>query len=76
MNSVMYKINWKDTINGIIVAVGGAVLLFLLDLIKAPGFDFYQIPWSELGRVALLAFGGYIAKKFFSDQSGKFGGVL
>ena len=76
MESKLFKVNVRDLLNGLVVAVGGAVFMFLADLVKVPGFDFYQIPWGEIGRVALLAFGGYLGKKFFSDSSGSFGGVL
>lgn len=76
MTSQLYRINWKDFLNGLIVAVGGAVLMFVLDLLKIPGFDYYKIPWDEIGRVALLALGSYLSRKFFSTTDGKLFGKI
>lgn len=74
--SPLFRISLRDFINGLIVAVGSSIALWLLDLLKAPGFNFYSFPWSEMFRIATLAFVGYLGKKFFSTEDGKVLGIV
>lgn len=76
MNSLLFKVNVKDVINGIVVAVMSGVLDWLVQIIQVPGFSIYQFDWRMLVNVAVVAGLGYIGKKFLSTPDGKFGGVL
>lgn len=76
MNSSMFSLDWKNIINGLIVAVGGAVCSALLQILNTPGFDVGTFSWQQVGTVALGAAISYIAKKFFSDQNGNFLGAI
>lgn len=72
----MFKLNIKDIINGLVVAILGAICAWFLQVASVPGFDFYTLQWGEVLRMALIAGVGYLAKKFLSTSDGSFGGVL
>lgn len=74
--SGMFRLDWKDVAKGLATAVLSAVVLYLADLTKVPGFDLGALPWDTLIKVGLTAGIGYLAKNFFTDSQGKLGGVL
>jgi len=71
MKSKLYSINLKDVAKGLIVAVLSAVLTWLLQALNAPGFDFYQMNYSEVGRVAFAAGIAYVVKNYLSNADGQ-----
>lgn len=75
-NSEMFKVNVSEFFKGALYAVGAAVFMYMADLLKVPGFDYYNIPWSEILRVAMSTFMGYVMTKFFSTPDGKVFGKI
>jgi len=66
MESNFFKLNWRDVVNGLIVAVGSAVIGFL-----GNAFDVFALDWAGVGKVALSAAIGYLLKKLFTTADGK-----
>ena len=75
--SNLFTLNWKDFFNGILMAIIGNVVLYLLIIftslyelvMKGLPFDI-KIDWKAVLVVAIFSFLSYIAKRFFSGQSG------
>jgi hypothetical protein len=72
MNSPTFKLDAKDFLRRLIVAVISPVAVELLNLINMPGFTFAALDRSILIKIAVGAFLGYIMKNFLSDKDGKF----
>lgn len=75
MPSNIFTLNKKDFINGLVVAVLGAVCGVLYGVLQQPGFNVISADWgsilSQMLQVAVSSFLGYIAKNFMSDENGK-----
>jgi hypothetical protein len=72
MESKFLRVSIKNVANGLIVAVGSAVVMTIQAWLTNPNFDFMAFDWNDakvLGSVALSAGLAYIAKKFFSDPN-------
>ena len=67
MRSDLFKLNWRDVINGLVMFVGSAVLTAILTAIQDGG----DINWNAVGNVALIATIIYLLKNIFTDNSGK-----
>jgi len=65
------KLNYKDWINGLVMAVGGAIVGTIEQAISTGGLDVFSFDWSGIGRIAASAAVAYLAKKFFSSPDGK-----
>lgn len=76
MNSSMFQLNGKDFAKGAAVAVLAAVFTQLSVLLSDPSFAFTSLNWEDIGRVAIAAFVAYIAKNYFSNDSGKVFGKI
>lgn len=79
MDSKLFRISIRNIINGLFVAVGSAVIITIQSWLTNPNFDLLSITTSDfkiLGSVAMSAGLAYIAKKFFSDETGRVGGVI
>lgn len=64
--SKQFSLNLRDAINGLVVAVGGAVVSVLETTITAGSFT---INWKQLGSVALAAGIAYIGKNYFTKPT-------
>lgn len=80
MDSGIFKLNIKDLVNGIVVAIVSAVFISVYGLITSAGFDIFTADWAIIGSTALNAaivgFVGYIGKKFFTTSDGKVLGLI
>lgn len=76
MDSNLFRVNIKDVLNSLVVAVLSAVCDWLIQIMQVPGFSFHSFDWRALVNIAVIAGLGYLAKKFLSTPDGKFGGVL
>ena len=65
------KLNLKDFIKGLIVAVVSGVFTFLAQALSVQGFDFTSFDWSQIIRIAIVCFMSYTAKNLMSDSEGK-----
>ena len=64
------RLNYKDWANGLIMAVGGAVLGVLQNAFTG-GFDVFTYDWGGVGKLAVSAAVIYLAKKFLTTSNGK-----
>ena len=74
MKSELFKLATADWVKGLITAVIGAVLVTVQQAISNGGVA--SIDWQFVSGVAITAGVSYLVKNFFSDGSGKFGGVV
>ena len=71
MNSPILKLNWKDWVNGLVMAVGGAILGVLEAAFSTGSFDVFTYDWTSIGKLALSAAVIYILKKVLTAENGK-----
>ena len=78
-DSKFLRLSIKDFINGLIVAVGSAMVLAIQAWFQNPNFSIFALNWADgkvLLNIGLVAGIGYLGKKFFSTQDGKFVGKI
>lgn len=77
---MMFTLNWNDVTKGLITAFFVGLALPILAAIQTPGFDLFTANWNAIFMLALnsglAGFAGYLTKNFFSDQNGRFGGII
>ena len=66
MESKFLKLNRKDVINGLIMAIITPAILAIYKTVEAGSFNF---DWKSLGAVAFAGGLGYIVKTFFSGNT-------
>ncbi len=66
--SGIFKLNWRDLFNGLVVAVGSAVLTLLVQVLTQGGFA--SVSWPAVGQVAAMAAGGYLLKNLGTPDNG------
>jgi len=76
MLSKLFRLNGKDFIKGLTVAVLVAVIGVIQSLLKEKGLDITAVDWQSIGNVALTAALAYLSKNFLTDENDKFGGKL
>lgn len=74
--SGMGKLNLRDLVLGLVVAVFTGVIVFLGQIINVPGFDYATFDWSQLVSIGISAGVGYLVKNFASNDKGELGGVI
>ena len=78
--SQMFNLNLDDLKRGLITAVLAGFFLPVLAALQTPGFDVFAANWSAIFSLAvngaLAGLVAYLSKNFFTDSSGKFGGVV
>lgn len=75
--SNLWKLDWKDILNGLIMAIIGPVLFYLLDIfasiyeliIKHQPFSIY-IDFKAVLAIAIFSALLYFTKRFFSGTTG------
>lgn len=75
MNSEFLKINLKDLLNGLIMAVLSAVLTSLINILQS-GLNFTSNDLKGIALVAIITALTYLSKKLATDNNGKFMGKL
>jgi hypothetical protein len=71
MNSELFRLDIKDFVKGAIVAVVTAIIAYLGEAVKLPGFNLLTFDWHSVISLAISAFGAYLIKNFMSDSDGK-----
>ena len=66
VTSEKYAINWKDTLKGLLVAVGTSVIVIVQASLDAGSLQFN---WKQIVMAALAAGIAYLAKNFFTPAS-------
>lgn len=74
--SNLFKLDYKDYLNGFFVTVGGAITATLLQIIMNGGINLTKTDWETVMTAAVVAGLTYLQKRFFSDEQGKLGGKL
>lgn len=76
MNSPLFKLDVRDIVKGLVVAVLTATVAALGNALNMPNFDLFSYDWTSLISVGVTAGIAYILKNVLSDEQGRVGGVL
>jgi len=76
MNSGIFKVNFKDLVKGVSIAVIVVVLGAVQQAFATHGFDFAAFDWPMILDIAWKAAGAYIVNNFLSTEDGKVLGVM
>ena len=68
-SSELFELNWKDTLKGMIIAVGTPLLYYAQEAIPA------LTDLNPFAKIALSAFVTYLIKNFLSDEKGRVFGI-
>lgn len=63
--SNLFSVDWQDITKGFVIAVVGAVLTAIQNVVSAGSFD---LKWSQIGSVAATAGISYLLKNFFTSS--------
>ncbi len=74
--SALFKLNGRDLINGLVVAVAVVLLGALQDGLTQHGLDLAAYDWAAILDVAWKAGLAYLGKNLVTAENGKLGGVL
>ena len=74
LQSALFRLSRNDVVKGIVTAVMSAIVLAVYQMASEGGVS--GIDWSSLMNVAVVAGLGYLVKNFFSNEDGKFAGVV
>lgn len=69
MKSKFLQLNKKDFFNGLIIAVGSAILTYLFEVIQLGSFDTFE--WKTILSVSLIATTTYLSKNLFRNSEGE-----
>ena len=70
MKSKFLQLNRKDFFNGLIIAVGSAILAYLFEVIQLGSFDTFE--WKTILSVSLIATITYLSKNLFRNSEGEY----
>ena len=70
MKSKFLQLNRKDFINGLIIAVGSAILTYIFEVIQLGNFDTFE--WKTILSVSLIATTTYLSKNLFRNSEGTY----
>ena len=70
------RLNLKDVVKGLSIAVIAVVLGSLQQGITAHGFSFAEYDWSGILDLAWKTAGVYLTKNLISDKEGRVMGVI
>lgn len=78
--SKIFTLTSRDFVKGLVIAVIAAVVTPLVVAAQAPDFSVFDFNWTQYlvlaANGAFVTAISYLAKNFFSDKEGKFGGVI
>lgn len=71
MKSEIFKLNYKDFVKGLALAVIAVVIGALQQGLTAHGFDFASYDWSGILKLSVEAGLSYLVKNYFSNEQGQ-----
>ncbi len=74
--SAIFRLNWRDLIKGIVVAVLTAVFASLEAIIRDKGLGLSLSDLMTIGSVSVLALLGYLSKNLITNKEGKVAGII
>lgn len=74
--SSFFRLNSKDFAKGLVVAVLAALAAYFAQVLNVPGFDFVDIQWDEIARIAVMAGLSYLGKNLVTTKDGKVFGAI
>lgn len=74
MKSKLFRLDSRDMLKGLVVAVLGAVLASMQVLLSEKGLDWTPQDLTQIVQVAVTALVAYLAKNFVSDENDRLGG--
>lgn len=75
MRSDFLRLNVRDFVRGLVVAVLAAIISWAAGVFQ-PGVDFATIDWSAIWQIAITSGVAYVAKNLLSDDQGLFLGKI
>lgn len=79
-NSSFFKLNSKDFVNGLVMAVLGGIALPVAAAIQTPGFDIFSVNWDQIINLAInggvIGMVTYLFKNLLTTEDKKFLGVI
>ena len=69
MKSKFLQLNRKDFFNGLIIAVGSAILTYLFEVVQLGSFDTFE--WKNILSVSLIATTTYLFKNLLRNTEGE-----
>ena len=76
VRSGFLKLDRRDFMKGMMVAIAGAVIGVVLQWLDAPSFDFYSFQWNEVLRTAIIAALTYLSTNLVTTRDGRVLGVV
>lgn len=76
MFSSLLSLNYKDLVNGLVIAVISAVGGVLYQAAQAGSLDIFTYDWSSVGKLVLNATIIYLVKKLMTAENGKVFGKI
>lgn len=73
--STLFRLDSRDLLNGLIVAVGTPVVAYIASWLNVPGFDFSSFDFALIAKLAASAGFMYLTKNLFSTADGRFMGI-
>ena len=74
--SGLFRLDSKDLLRGLVVAVLASVLTLVVRLIESKGFGLDLSDLSAILSTAMLAAVSYLSKNLLTDEAGRFGGRI
>ena len=74
--SNLFRLDSKDWIKGLVVAVLVAIVGAVQQMLQGHGLDFALYDWAGIMDIALKAGAGYLMKNFLTDDTGKIVGAI
>lgn len=71
MESKLFRLNSRDFVKGLVVAIITAVLVAIQNAISTHGLDFAEFNWAVIINVAITAGIAYLGKNLVSDENDK-----
>ena len=72
--SNLFKLDGKDLLRGLVVAVAASILSLAVRLIESKGFHLDIVDAQTILSTAILAGLSYLSKNLLTDSQGKLGG--
>ena len=76
MQSAFLKLTSKDFVNGLLTAICTGILPTLYEALNTGTFNVFEYDWAMILKLAVSAGVGYIIRKFFTTEQGKFAGIV
>lgn len=70
--SNLFKLNWRDAVKGLVVAVLASVLTFVYQSVTGNT----AVDWNQVLQIAISSGLGYIIKNYFTNDEGRLMGKI